>query len=678
MQKLYKEYLFTRHVLVNDEGPEEKPFETALALASLLSIRVTKGEELVHSHMIRFAQEQLGVSVPEPFYRGFPQSVRELTADQKLFDQCVHYAVTYGFGNFSAPGHSLLEETLERAAFREDAETRRFEAVSEETAVQLIRDAVRDLAASTRALDEKKFELVKTYVQENGTQGLVFASKNTQVRLLCALRDLSLAEGLSLADVMKVTEEIQWEEYQSADVRKLNWKNRDRKFVTAVIRGRIRAAQGNWRECFEKQAKWAGLLHHIHFEAKTEAETAFCSAMRSGRNESAYSEFEKKLQEAQPAEAARVLSREKGSGAVIRQMNYLLSRGASVDELAPYLKRCGSVMLVQLLMQYAGYRAFRPRTFVFTRLRLLRQHKETKEEQDRRRSYVPAGSRDALCRMIRSELAGRWKGKLGTVYVGPEMDKTALPVSESSSQSGFGVLPKGTRLPLPEGKKLRVFTYWEKVNDIDLSAIGLDGQERPYEFSWRSMAGVDSKAIVYSGDQTSGFHGGSEYFDIDWDAFREEYPQVKALIFCDNIFSRNVTYADCVCRAGYMLRDSVDSGEVFEPKTVASAFTVNCRSTFAYLFGLDLEKKEFVWLNSGVNGSAPVAGDTDVSHLLRVFEAAEVLSLGDMLRLMAEKVTEDPLEADLIASDGELPAKEGAARLHRYDIDAMLKLIETK
>ena len=157
VQKLYKEYLFTRHVLVNDEGPEEKPFETALALASLLSIRVTKGEELVHSHMIRFAQEQLGVSVPEPFYRGFPQSVRELTADQKLFDQCVHYAVTYGFGNFSAPGHSLLEETLERAAFREDAETRRFEAVSEETAVQLIRDAVRDLAASTRALDEKKF-----------------------------------------------------------------------------------------------------------------------------------------------------------------------------------------------------------------------------------------------------------------------------------------------------------------------------------------------------------------------------------------------------------------------------------------------------------------------------------------------------------------------------------------
>ena len=32
-----------------------------------------------------------------------------------------------------------------------------------------------------------------------------------------------------------------------------------------------------------------------------------------------------------------------------------------------------------------------------------------------------------------------------------------------------------------------------------------------------------------------------------------------------------------------MLRDWDDSGQVYEPKTVKSAYLVNCESTFAYL-----------------------------------------------------------------------------------------------
>lgn len=46
-----------------------------------------------------------------------------------------------------------------------------------------------------------------------------------------------------------------------------------------------------------------------------------------------------------------------------------------------------------------------------------------------------------------------------------------------------------------------------------------------------------------------------------------------------------------------MLRDWDDSGQVYEPKTVKSSYLVNCESTFAYLFGIDLFTNEFVWLN---------------------------------------------------------------------------------
>ena len=35
------------------------------------------------------------------------------------------------------------------------------------------------------------------------------------------------------------------------------------------------------------------------------------------------------------------------------------------------------------------------------------------------------------------------------------------------------------------------------------------------QFSWRTMSERQSSAITFSGDQTSGYYGESEYFDID-------------------------------------------------------------------------------------------------------------------------------------------------------------------
>ena len=92
----YKEYLFNKHILVNDmEVPSNKnQFETLFALANLFNIRIVQGEKLVDESMIKFASKQLGENVPAPFYKGFPESVRALSPDQLLFDQMVHYIVT--------------------------------------------------------------------------------------------------------------------------------------------------------------------------------------------------------------------------------------------------------------------------------------------------------------------------------------------------------------------------------------------------------------------------------------------------------------------------------------------------------------------------------------------------------------------------------------------------------
>ena len=123
---------------------------------SLRLRRIVKGDKLVRDYMIRIAANQLGEDVPEPFYRGFPQSVRQLTSDQLLFDQMIHYITTYGLGNFSEAGHSLFEEQFERTAFKEDADIKEFTIVTKEEAEAILSESVNNLLAGTRPLSDEQ------------------------------------------------------------------------------------------------------------------------------------------------------------------------------------------------------------------------------------------------------------------------------------------------------------------------------------------------------------------------------------------------------------------------------------------------------------------------------------------------------------------------------------------
>ena len=92
MKEIYKDYLFEKHILVSEGMAEEKHvFETLFAMAHFFGVKITKGRELVRCEMVKELSKRFGENVPEPFYRGFPQSVRDLSAEELLFDQLIHY-----------------------------------------------------------------------------------------------------------------------------------------------------------------------------------------------------------------------------------------------------------------------------------------------------------------------------------------------------------------------------------------------------------------------------------------------------------------------------------------------------------------------------------------------------------------------------------------------------------
>lgn len=681
MNIIFKNYLFDKHILVNDtEKDEQSAFSVIFALAHKLGIKITSGYDLANTDVFVFASEALGIYIPEPFYKGFPQTVKKLTTEEKLFDQLFHYFNTYTLNNFDEPGRSVFEEDFERIAFKESYAKIPYEIIDEKEAIIRLKSICDDLTKSTRPLSEQQHELLREYIREFSYRPEGFASKDTLVRLLIDSGDMSFASHLSLSDVIKVIDRIYFYYDTELDLKKLNLKNRDRKFVSQLIDKIFEHGYVNVRECYEKRKAWVGLLHHIHYKPKCEEAEAFLLSMRDGKNHSVYSEFEKAIAAGDIPRATDIILSGKGTSALLRNLNYLLSRASNDEEIDYIVNKINSknaVLLIQLLSGYVNYKEDGARTFKFVKFGRLVHHDETDEEQARRLSQLDENLVSRISKAIRRKLEETLSCKLGKVYIDSSMKNVALPMHESTSMGGFGCLPCGSKIKIPKSKKVRAFTYWEKVNDIDLSMIGIDDDGNQTEFSWRTMFCVDSgDEIVFSGDQTSGFDGGSEYFDIDFKSFKKKYPKIKYLICANNVYS-SIPFCDIVCTAGYMTRDMEDSGEVFEPKTVKSSFKVTANSTTAYLFALDIANNEFIWLNIADESMRIIAGTEGIGFLLDYINATDVINMKDFFEMLATAVVDSPEDADVIVSDKESDIVEGKDVIKSYNFERVLALLNS-
>jgi len=399
MHTLFKSYLFGKHILVHDSvNKNENAFETLFSLANLFNIRIISGQELAEKEMIELASREIGVHVPAPFYKGFPQSVRALSKDALLFDQLVHYTVTYGFGNFSEAGHSLLEENFERIAFKENCEIKEFIILTEQEAVQKMGELVDDLLKSSRPINDVQYNLVKSYIDEYHYNISYCENKDTAIRLLLETKDTKYADFISIADILKVVERIQYECYNSQNIKKLNLKNQDRKFMKALIDAKFTRTEYTLtpysnaiKECYERQAVWTGLLHHIHYKPVNELSEKFVQSIRSGKNISVLSSFEKAMERKDVKGAVTALVKGKGSGALLRKLNYILSRCKTKEDvqfIMSNMETNNPIILIQLLIQYATYKEKEARTFKFTKFNKLRIHTESPYEVNKRSSHI--------------------------------------------------------------------------------------------------------------------------------------------------------------------------------------------------------------------------------------------------------------------------------------------------
>ncbi|MBQ1410052.1 MAG: hypothetical protein IIY94_02070 [Oscillospiraceae bacterium] len=267
MKQIYKEQLFQEKYIVSDiDQSTENAFEVVFSFAALFNIRITSGEKLAQIDMIRFVSEQLGVDVPESYYRGFPASVKSLSSDEMLFVQLYRYSKTHGLNLFEE-GNSFFESFLDKTAFREQNKIQDYAIISERDARVKIDNVVADLLQSPTPLTDKQYDLVLEYVRDFDCDVSTCGCKDTAIRLLADSRNMNLIHFLSMQDLIPLVEEINYRSYGVDDIKRLNLRNPDKKFISEVLDKLLENSRCGIEKYCDKMIAWTSLLRQLGYRA---------------------------------------------------------------------------------------------------------------------------------------------------------------------------------------------------------------------------------------------------------------------------------------------------------------------------------------------------------------------------------------------------------------------------
>ena len=218
-----------------------------------------------------------------------------------------------------------------------------------------------------------------------------------------------------------------------------------------------------------------------------------------------------------------------------------------------------------------------------------------------------------ICEEALIKIYKETKEPLGRVYVDPDMMNYIVPFSQRSASSGSKMMVRGSSQQIGKSAKaLRAFIWWTNTNashdiwndgrvDIDLSACVLD--ENFNYVSHVSYTRLRSEDMGYhSGDITNGGSvdgsGVAEFLDIDIDGIARNGRYVCFQVYS---FTRQPFASLKNCRFGWMERDDVNSGEIFEPSTVEMNIKLTSDSAVAIPVIFDCKERKLVWLDMNLS-----------------------------------------------------------------------------
>lgn len=680
---------------------EQSKTEKALVVSGLKNVQAlgfTFSKELIekafhftrdeltafYGFLIPALKELVGADVSyNPMYPNFPQQVAEASDIELFINAIVHY---WSFGTL-IPEY----EKNERLPLIDDNKMAVLSVGSHDDLMTIFTNLV-ESKTSISEQDKEDIETIilacpdyTTYLPDTIPlkENVAFVGK-----LIIEKAPIKSADSIgkyfkTATDVLRLVTALSDGDISLASKTKYrNLRRVERRMIMDLLTG-----CGNITEdLFRYQYEWIRVAEILHpFEYKKAKYSNVNAAFNTLRNEKKPLMFAGKVQAAITAkdmrEAATLLKARPGEFA--RQLDKLIRDADNPNYIVNCFKEVATEISTPVLLQ-------------------VRQHFIGRMENDNQpvRVFFPKGNlakamviRNELpkinsnvcknvARICREALIEQYKEKdfLGKVYIDEDFKNYLVPFSQRSASKAVKTIVRGSKLPIKEdAAAVRGFIWWTNTDktrnswdagnyckgrvDIDLSATIYDENWQYVDrVSYTQLRSAKYRAY-HSGDITNGGNvngdGVAEFIDVEIDAVAKNAGRYIA--FQVYSFTRQHFSTLPNCRFGWMEREDVNSGEIFEPQTVEMKIDLTADSTVAIPVIFDCVERKFIWCDMNLqNASSRFYGNNLESNLhgvtatcygLTHLNKANIYDLIMMNAIARGSIVTDRNEADIIFSN---------------------------
>lgn len=675
---------------------EQSKTEKALVVSGLKNVQTlgfTFSKELIekafhftrdeftafYGFLIPALKELVGADVSyNPMYPNFPQQVAEASDIELFINAIVHY---WSFGTL-IPEY----EKNERLPLIDDNKMAVLSAGSHDDLMTIFTN----LVESKTSISEQDKEDIETIILTCPDYTTYFPDtiplkENVAFigKLIIEKAPIKSADSIgkyfkTATDVLRLVTALSDGDISLASKTKYrNLRRVERRMIMDLLTG-----CGNITEdLFRYQYEWIRVAEILHpFEYKKAKYSKVNAAFNTLRNEKKPLMFAGKVQAAITAkdmrEAATLLKARPGEFA--RQLDKLIRDADNPNYIVNCFKEVATEISTPVLLQ-------------------VRQHFIGRMENDNQpvRVFFPKGNlakamviRNELpkinsnvcknvARICREALIEQYKEKdfLGKVYIDEDFKNYLVPFSQRSASKAVKTIVRGSKLPIKEdATAVRGFIWWTNTdktrNSWDESRVDIDLSATIYDENWQYVDRVSYTQLrsakyraYHSGDITNGGNvngdGVAEFIDVEIDAVAKNAGRYIA--FQVYSFTRQHFSTLPNCRFGWMEREDVNSGEIFEPQTVEMKIDLTADSTVAIPVIFDCVERKFIWCDMNLqNASSRFYGNNLESNLhgvtatcygLTHLNKANIYDLIMMNAIARGSIVTDRNEADIIFSN---------------------------
>lgn len=677
----YREAALRRGVLLKNNKPANTPAHlvnaAVLELANLgflvnpAELSDMSVEALQDS--IKLARKVIGADRSmKPIYPGFPQQVENLDTLTLLIEQILHY---WTGGAFLPDYPELVREGLPLEDMLRNA--RKVKVLS---AAATARELIVQLATNPIAISEDDKNLLKGSIElqhpdaelvsqvakaaRNGENLQSFVKFTAEVTGLSGdelfqavapftdnadqlLRTVLALYAVPAAEKWQANFELAVNNLADRNARAVRIGKLSRP-VRRVIVARLGKLTAGFKadSLVARRELWRAVSRAAHpFElASTEAEKRALDVIHENIEYRTFnSEVEKAMEKGKVKKAVKLLA-ENQPGNLLRRSVALLRlarKDSDAEALAKALAEVAAKSkLTTVISAYNGILSANDEHSRVTRVAGLNNtmvdRKKVVKVQKAHLKLVKDALKGALLEIL--------KGKAAPTAPVAVESKVSVALVRRDASTTDRVLDRGQELALAgDGDVLRIFGHWNNnqktAGYMDIGVVIMDENFEHLAVSTWNTWSSEREWSTYSGDKLvqPGDHA-PEFIDVKLKELRKKFPKAKwAAMTVQSWSGWPIANVDFI--AGAMLRRDATKGEVFDARSVATAFKPTTNATQSVPFAVNLDTGSILWVDSS-NGSTASgvssSGDETIGSIVYDEIARPRLTYGELAKLWAK------------------------------------------